>query len=164
MATFGNGRNGFCSHVPCHGNVLEWPRGLTRNCRSGIDRVCSDVASSAHHDQIGNVASSWGQSERVFFVDFKALPFGFKNNPSPQILCHHNCIAHITCSRYLCYHTFVVNIGFVFVFLPGTGAFYEFLYRNYWAIVYSVPLHMLCNILMNNFLLEIEGYKTNVLI
>lgn len=98
IATFDNGCNGFYSHVPYHGNVLEWPRGLTRNCRSGIDRVCSDVVGSAHYDKIGNLAFILGPVRTCVFVDFKALPFGFKNNPSSQAPCRHNCIAYVTYS------------------------------------------------------------------
>lgn len=128
--------------------MLEWPRGLTRNCRSGIDRVCSDVVGSAHYDKIGNLAFILGPVRTCVFVDFKALPFGFKNNPSSQAPCRHNCIAYVTYSsnkEYICslYVYNIFSINFIF--------FFDLKYMAYFTNLFILKMMIIFKYFTDNF-------------
>lgn len=133
--------------------MLEWPRGLTRNCRSGIDRVCSDVVGSAHYDKIGNLAFILGPVRTCVFVDFKALPFGFKNNPSSQAPCRHNCIAYVTYSsnkEYICslYIYNIFSINFIF--------FFDLKYMAYFTNLFILKMMIIFKYFTDNFFFVIE--------
>lgn len=75
---FVNGRGMvFVSARTFQGNVLEWPRGPTRNCRSGIDRVCQARLPAIRTTGIKLATSLHlgGQSERARFCTFQGPTF-----------------------------------------------------------------------------------------